>query len=225
MLRAVRSFPLPVRLLPVDRLGVNTGVRLFIPRPAGRLGHDLGLRDPGRQGLLTVGGSAADRLGAGRDIIAGCAPRSVGSGLFALPGAARRATGWTGAAGQVLLTGSLADRTRQLRLTTRLQRRGPPSRRIPCGLDVAVDVALDAAGFLLLRLGLMPAQPFVLALVPAFGRSALGDTPAVRAVDSAATASRLLRAALGLVSAAVLARLHRTGRLPAPARPLPREAR
>ncbi len=89
----------------------------------------------------------------------------------------------------------------------------------------------------------MTAQPFVLALIPAFGRdgltgtyyglyyvvsgfaAALGNTLVGRAMDSAATAPWLLCAGLGLASATALARLHRAGRLPVPARPLPSEAR
>ncbi|WP_328957500.1 MFS transporter [Kitasatospora purpeofusca] len=399
ILRAVRSFPLPVRLLLVNQLGVNTGFYLLIPYLAGHLGHDLGLsalavgtvlglRNLSQQGLFILGGSAADRLGARRVIIAGCALRSVGFGLFALgdtlgvllaasalsglagalfnpavrtyvareaadrkaeafalfsvfattgalagpligtvlllvdfraaaltaagvfavltvaqafalperaaepaprgvladwrevasdrrflafslgmvglfgmesqlylllPDAARRATGWEGAVSLVFLTATLANLTLQLRITTRLQRHGPPSRWIPLGLAVAATgflLPLAAPGLpgvlggvLLLQLGLMTAQPFVLALIPAFGRdsltgtyyglyyvvsgfaAALGNTLVGRAMDSAATAPWLLCAGLGLASATALARLHRTGRLPAPARPLPSEAR
>ncbi|MFB6888292.1 MFS transporter [Kitasatospora sp. NPDC056327] len=400
ILRAVRTFPLPVRLLLVNQLGVNTGFYLLIPYLAGHLGHDLGLsalavgtvlglRNLSQQGLFILGGSAADRLGARRVIIAGCALRSVGFGLFALgdtlgillaasalsglagalfnpavrtyvaheaadrkaeafalfsvfattgalagpligtvlllvdfraaaltaagifavltvaqacalpesatppapprgvladwrevaadrrflafslgmvglfgmesqlylllPDAARRATGWEGAVSLVFLTSTLANLTLQLRITTRLQRHGPPSRWIPAGLAVAATgflLPLAAPGLpgvlggvLLLQLGLMTAQPFVLALIPAFGRdgltgtyyglyyvvsgfaAAIGNTLVGRAMDSTATAPWLLCAALGLASATALARLHRTGRLPAPARPLPTEAR
>ncbi|MFF7457984.1 MFS transporter [Kitasatospora sp. NPDC008115] len=400
ILRAVRSFPLPVRLLLVNQFGVNTGFYLLIPYLAGHLGHDLGLsalavgavlglRNLSQQGLFILGGSAADRLGARRVIIAGCALRSVGFGLFALgdtlgpllaasalsglagalfnpavrsyvahaaadrkaeafalfsvfaatgalagpligtllllvdfraaaitaagvfavltvaqacalpepearpalrrgvladwrevaadrrflafslgmvglfgmesqlylllPEAARRATGWAGAVSLVFLTSTLANLTLQLRITARLQRHGPPSRWIPCGLAVAATgflLPLAAPGLpgvlggvLLLQLGLMTAQPFVLALIPAFARdgltgtyyglyyvvsgfaAALGNTLVGRAMDSTATAPWLLCAALGLGSATALARLHRTGRLPVPARPLPSEAR
>ncbi|MER5865943.1 MFS transporter [Kitasatospora sp. NPDC002040] len=94
-LRAVRSFPLPVRLLLVNQLGVNTGFYLLIPYLATHLGRDLGLsavavglvlgvRNLSQQGLFILGGSAADRLGARGVIIAGCALRTVGFGLFAL---------------------------------------------------------------------------------------------------------------------------------------------
>ncbi|KQV04441.1 MULTISPECIES: MFS transporter [unclassified Kitasatospora] len=93
--RAVRSFPLPVRLLLVNQLGVNTGFYLLIPYLATHLGQDLGLsavavglvlgvRNLSQQGLFILGGSAADRLGARGVIIAGCALRTVGFGLFAL---------------------------------------------------------------------------------------------------------------------------------------------
>ncbi|MEV0532105.1 MFS transporter [Kitasatospora sp. NPDC050463] len=399
ILRAVRSFPKPVRLLLVNQFGVNTGFYLLVPYLAGHLGQDLGLsalavgtvlglRNLSQQGLFILGGSAADRLGARRVIIAGCALRSVGFGLFALgesltvllaasalsglagalfnpavrtyvaheaadrkaeafalfnvfattgalagpllgtvlllvdfraaaltaagvfalltvaqvvalpgravpppprgvladwrevaadrgflafslamvglfgmesqlylllPDAARRATGWAGAVSLVFLTSTLANLALQLRVTTLLQRHGPPGRWIAAGLAVAATgflLPLTAPGLpgvlggvLLLQLGLMTAQPFVLTLIPAFGRdgltgtyyglyyvvsglaAAVGNTAVGRAMDGAAAAPWLLCAALGLGSAAALARLHRTGRLPAPARPLPSEAR
>ncbi|MEU6232903.1 MFS transporter [Kitasatospora sp. NPDC047058] len=402
-LRLVRTFPLPVRLLLVNQLGVNTGFYLLIPYLAGHLRRDLGLsalavgavlglRNLSQQGLFILGGSAADRLGARRVIIAGCALRTAGFGLFAfggslnlllaasvlsglagalfnpavrsyvaheaagrkaeafalfnvfattgalagpllgtvllladfraaaltaagifavltaaqaaalperavpapprgvladwrevagdrrflafafaaaglfamenqlyllLPDAARRATGWEGAVGLVFLTGTLANLTLQLRLTTRLQRHGPPARWLPAGPAVAaggflLPLAVPGlpgvlGGVLLLQLGLMTAQPFVLALIPAFGRpaltgtyyglyyvvagcaAALANTAVGRAMDGAAAAPWLLCAGLGLGSSAALARLYRTGRLPVPApaptRPLPSEAR
>ncbi|MFE2912742.1 MFS transporter [Kitasatospora indigofera] len=94
-LRAVRSFPLPVRLLLVNQLGVNTGFYLLIPYLAGHLGQDLGLsavavgvvlgvRNLSQQGLFVLGGSAADRLGPRGVIIAGCGLRTAGFALFAL---------------------------------------------------------------------------------------------------------------------------------------------
>ncbi|NBE52826.1 MFS transporter [Streptomyces boluensis] len=93
--RAVRGFPLAIRLLLVNQLGVNTGFYLLIPYLALHLGDDLGLsaavvgivlgvRNLSQQGLFLIGGSAADRLGARGVIIAGCALRTVGFGLFAL---------------------------------------------------------------------------------------------------------------------------------------------
>ncbi|WP_432095585.1 MFS transporter [Streptomyces sp. bgisy100] len=94
-LRTIRDFPLAVQLLLVNQLGVNTGFYLLIPYLATHLGEDLGmsaavvgivlgLRNLSQQGLFIVGGSAADRLGARGVIIAGCALRTVGFGLFAL---------------------------------------------------------------------------------------------------------------------------------------------
>ncbi|MGW1992900.1 MFS transporter [Embleya sp. NPDC001921] len=94
-LRAVASFPLAVRLLLVNQLGVNTGFYLLIPYLATHLTDDLGqsaavvgivlgVRNLSQQGLFVVGGSAADRLGARGVIIAGCALRTVGFALFAL---------------------------------------------------------------------------------------------------------------------------------------------
>lgn len=93
--RSVRSFPRAVQVLLVNQLGVNTGFYLLVPYLSGYLGGELGLsaalvgvvlgvRNLSQQGLFLVGGSAADRLGARGVIIAGCAVRTVGFGLFAL---------------------------------------------------------------------------------------------------------------------------------------------
>ncbi|WP_411104964.1 MFS transporter [Streptomyces sp. cmx-4-9] len=95
ILSAIRDFPLAVRLLLVNQLGVNTGFYLLIPYLATHLTDDLGhsaavvgtvlgLRNLSQQGLFVIGGSAADRLGARGVIIAGCALRTVGFGAFAL---------------------------------------------------------------------------------------------------------------------------------------------
>ncbi|MEU5915202.1 MFS transporter [Streptomyces sp. NPDC047141] len=95
VLRATRDFPLAVRLLLVNQLGVNTGFYLLIPYLATHLTDDLGLsaavagvvlglRNLSQQGLFLLGGSAADRLGARGVIITGCALRTLGFGLFAL---------------------------------------------------------------------------------------------------------------------------------------------
>ncbi|WP_431046567.1 MFS transporter [Streptomyces sp. P1-3] len=93
--REMRGFPLAIRLLLINQLGVNTGFYLLIPYLATHLGEDLGMsaavvgivlgvRNLSQQGLFIVGGSAADRLGARGVIIAGCATRTVGFALFAL---------------------------------------------------------------------------------------------------------------------------------------------
>ncbi|MEV0368319.1 MFS transporter [Streptomyces sp. NPDC050636] len=93
--REMREFPLAIRLLLVNQLGVNTGFYLLIPYLATHMGDDLGMsaalvgivlgvRNLSQQGLFLIGGSAADRLGARRVIIAGCALRTVGFALFAL---------------------------------------------------------------------------------------------------------------------------------------------
>ncbi|WP_105968641.1 MFS transporter [Streptomyces geranii] len=93
--REMRRFPVAVQLLLVNQLGVNTGFYLLIPYLATHLGEDLGMsaavvgivlgvRNLSQQGLFIIGGSAADRLGARGVIIAGCALRTVGFGLFAL---------------------------------------------------------------------------------------------------------------------------------------------
>ncbi|WP_250291909.1 MFS transporter [Streptomyces atroolivaceus] len=94
-LREIREFPLAIRLLLVNQLGVNTGFYLLVPFLATHLGDNLGMsaavvgivlgvRNLSQQGLFLIGGSAADRLGARGVIIAGCAIRTVGFALFAL---------------------------------------------------------------------------------------------------------------------------------------------
>ncbi len=91
----MRGFPFAVQLLLVNQLGVNTGFYLLIPYLATHLGENLGMsaavvgivlgvRNLSQQGLFIIGGSASDRLGARGVIIAGCALRTVGFGLFAL---------------------------------------------------------------------------------------------------------------------------------------------
>ncbi|MFH9584567.1 MFS transporter [Streptomyces luteogriseus] len=91
----IRRFPLAVRLLLVNQLGVNTGFYLLIPYLATHLTENLGLsaavvgvvlgvRNLSQQGLFIIGGSASDRLGARGVIIAGCALRTLGFALFAL---------------------------------------------------------------------------------------------------------------------------------------------
>lgn len=94
-LRLMREFPLSVRLLLVNQFGVNTGFYLLIPYLATYLTGEVGLsvavvavvlavRNLSQQGLFLIGGSASDRLGARRVIIAGCGLRAVGFALFAL---------------------------------------------------------------------------------------------------------------------------------------------
>jgi MFS family permease len=84
----------PVQLLLVNQFGVNTGFYLLIPYLATHLGGDLGMsaamigmvlgvRTLAQQGLFLLGGTASDRLGPRRVIIAGCALRAVGFGMFA----------------------------------------------------------------------------------------------------------------------------------------------
>ncbi|HWU09456.1 MAG TPA: MFS transporter [Streptomyces sp.] len=91
----IRGFPLAIRLLLINQLGVNTGFYLLIPYLATHLGDDLGMsaavvgivlgvRNLSQQGLFLIGGSAADRLGPRGVIITGCAIRTVGFALFAL---------------------------------------------------------------------------------------------------------------------------------------------
>ncbi|MFE5911944.1 MFS transporter [Streptomyces wedmorensis] len=91
----IRGFPTAVRLLLLNQLGVNTGFYLLVPYLALHLTGDLGMsaavvgivlgvRNLSQQGLFLIGGTASDRLGARGVIIAGCALRTVGFGLFAL---------------------------------------------------------------------------------------------------------------------------------------------
>ncbi|MEU5693215.1 MFS transporter [Actinosynnema sp. NPDC020468] len=86
-------FAAPVRLLLVNQFAVNTGFYLLIPYLAQHLGDlglsaavvgvVLGVRTLSQQGMFVVGGTASDRLGPRGVIIAGCALRAVGFGLFA----------------------------------------------------------------------------------------------------------------------------------------------
>ncbi|MFI8090776.1 MFS transporter [Streptomyces sp. NPDC086080] len=117
-----------------------------------------------------------------------------------LPDGARRAVGWDGAAGLVFVVGALTHLVLQLRVTRALKERGHRGRWIATGLglmalaflppalvadgsggpDGTVDGALRAlpvlAAALLLSLGVMVAQPFVMELVPGFGRTGLTGT-------------------------------------------------
>ncbi|WAM19445.1 MFS transporter [Rhodococcus sp. JS3073] len=90
----LRSFPRSVQLLVLNQYGVNTGFYMLVPYLAmhltGNLGLSLtitglvlGVRTLSQQGLFLIGGTAADRLGPHRVIIAGCALRSVGFAVFA----------------------------------------------------------------------------------------------------------------------------------------------
>ncbi|MFC8535594.1 MFS transporter [Streptomyces sp. NPDC057249] len=187
-----------------------------------------------------------------------------------LPEGARRATGWDGAAGPVLVVATLAGLGLQLRITRALQRRGSRAGWISCGLALmaaafvppllvtsgpdsgdmpgaALRMVPVLIGALLLQTGLMIAQPFVMELVPGFGRSrltgtyfgvfyvvsgiaaALGNAAVGWAMDTGArTGAGWLPwaccAGLGLASATAVARLHRTGALPTGPAPLPARA-
>lgn len=113
-----------------------------------------------------------------------------------LPDGARRATGWDGAAGLVFLVGTLANLALQLRITRSLKSRGARPRWISAGLALmglafvppmlvagngegeaswwaAVPVLVGA---LILYLGVMIASPFVMELIPGFGRPELTGT-------------------------------------------------
>ncbi|MFE9680176.1 MFS transporter [Streptomyces sp. NPDC006285] len=108
-----------------------------------------------------------------------------------LPDGVRRATGWDGAAGLVFLVGTLAHLALQMRLTRALKPYGV--RAIGAGLALMGFAFLPPmlvagaaprvwhavpvlAGVLLLYVGVMVAQPFVMELVPRFGRPELTGT-------------------------------------------------
>ena len=180
-----------------------------------------------------------------------------------LPDGARRATGWDGAAGLVLLVGTLANLAFQLRITRALKARGDRARWIAAGLGVMAlaflppavvtagsggpdGAALRAlpvlAGALLLHLGVMIAQPFVMELIPGFGRpgltgtyfgvfyvvsgiaAAVGNAVVGWAMDTGERGDTgwlpwVCCALFGLASALGVAWLHRLGSLPAPSKP------
>lgn len=183
-----------------------------------------------------------------------------------LPDGARQATGWNGAAGLVFLVGTLAHLTLQLRITRALKERGDRARWIATGLglmalaflppamvtvgsdgpDGTADAMLRAlpvlAGALLLSLGVMVAQPFVMELIPGFGRpeltgtyfgifyvvsgiaAAVGNTVVGWAMDTGERGDAgwlpwACCAVFGLASALGVLWLRRLGSLPAPSRP------
>jgi MFS family permease len=172
-----------------------------------------------------------------------------------LPDGARRATGWDGAAGLVFLVGTLANLALQLRITRTLKSRGSRARWIAAGLalmglafllpatvaDPTSDGWLDAVpvllGVLLLYVGLMVASPFVMELIPGFGRpeltgtyfgifyvvsgvaAAVGNAVVGWAMDTGERGGAgwlpwVCCALFGLASAGGMAWLHRRGALP-----------
>jgi dipeptide/tripeptide permease len=97
-LRQIRSFPRPIQVLLINQVGINIGFYMLMPYLAtyltGHLGLAawaagliLGLRNLSQQGMFLIGGTLADRLGYKPLIMAGCALRIVGFGLFAVSGA------------------------------------------------------------------------------------------------------------------------------------------
>ncbi|NUR41376.1 MAG: MFS transporter [Streptomyces sp.] len=177
-----------------------------------------------------------------------------------LPDGARRATGWDGAAGLVFLVGTLTNLALQLRITRALKARGDRARWIATGLGLMavafVPPALVVgssghpllralpvlAGALLLYLGVMVAQPFVMELIPGFGRSeltgtyfgifyvvsgiaaAVGNAVVGWAMDAGERGDAgwlpwACCALFGLASALGVAWLHRAGSLPTPRKP------
>ncbi|WP_340375235.1 MFS transporter [Streptomyces sp. SS7] len=177
-----------------------------------------------------------------------------------LPDGARRATGWNGAAGLVFLVGTVTNLALQLRITRALKERGDRARWIATGLGLMAVAFLPPAlvvgssghpvlralpvliGALLLYLGVMVAQPFVMELIPGFGRSeltgtyfgifyvvsgiaaAVGNTVVGWAMDAGERGGAdwlpwACCALFGLASALGVAWLHRLGSLPMPSKP------
>jgi hypothetical protein len=116
-----------------------------------------------------------------------------------LPDGARRASGWEGATAGIFLIGTLANLTLQMRITRRLKERGSRARWIAVGLAVMglsfvppmtvadspgpvgawqafLSLLPVLTGALLLYIGVMVAQPFVMELIPEFGRPELTGT-------------------------------------------------
>lgn len=98
LIRQIGSFPRPIQVLLVNQAGINIGFYMLMPYLAtyltGHLGMAawtvgliLGLRNLSQQGMFLIGGSLADRLGYKSMIMAGCALRIAGFGLFAVSGA------------------------------------------------------------------------------------------------------------------------------------------
>ncbi|RLU79941.1 MFS transporter [Streptomyces griseocarneus] len=94
MFRAVREFPIALRLLFINQFGVDIGFCVLIPFLAQYLEQDLGMsaalvglvlgvRNLSQQSLFVAGGTAADRLGARTVIVAGCVLRTAGFALLA----------------------------------------------------------------------------------------------------------------------------------------------
>lgn len=186
-----------------------------------------------------------------------------------LPAGAREATGWAGAVSLVFLVGTVANLSLQLRVTARLKQRGSRGRWIACGLalmglgfvppllvaggppgaaagapggvaQAVLGLLPVLAGAFLLYLGVMIAQPFVMELIPAFGRESLtgtyfgifyvvsglaaaaGNTAVGWTMDAAERQGLpwlpwVCCLALGLASALGVALLQRRRALPAPA--------
>lgn len=163
-----------------------------------------------------------------------------------LPDGAREATGWDGAAGLVFLIGTVANLALQLRITSALKSRGSRARWIATGLAVMglaflpplLGGPLVLLSALLLYLGIMMASPFVMELIPGFGRpeltgtyfgifyvvsgiaAAVGNAVVGWAMDTGENLPWMCCAAVGLASAGAVAWLHRHGALPAHAEPV-----
>lgn len=172
-----------------------------------------------------------------------------------LPRAATDASGWGGSVGLLFLAGTVVNLLFQLRITRALKARGSRGRWIATGLGAMGLAFLPPmlvagtsaphplrllpvlAGALMLHLGVMVAQPFVMELIPAFGRANLTGTfyglfYAVSGVAAAAGSAAIgwsmdtaghtgltwlpygCCLALGLVSAAAVGHLQRRRALP-----------
>lgn len=96
-LKGVRSFSRPLQMLLVNQFAINLGFYMLMPFLAGHLRGDLGLatwlvglilgvRNFSQQGLFLLGGTAADRWGYRRTIMAGCGLRTIGFALYGISG-------------------------------------------------------------------------------------------------------------------------------------------
>lgn len=175
-----------------------------------------------------------------------------------LPEGARQATGWEGAAGLVFLVGTVSNLVFQLRITRSLKSRGNRARWIAAGLALMGLAFLPPAfatqhtgplaalpvllATLLLYLGVMIASPFVMELIPGFGRpeltgtyfgifyvvsgiaAAVGNTVVGWAMDTGDRLPWLCCTLFGLASAGGVAWLHRRGALPVIPAPAPAPA-
>ncbi|TDE56528.1 MFS transporter [Nonomuraea mesophila] len=196
--RETADLPVAVRLLLVNQFGVNVGFYLLVPYLATHLTGDLrmsvaataivlGVRNLAQQGLFIIGGTAADRLGARRVIIAGCGLRAAGFGLFAFGDglavlvAAAVLSGLAGAlfnpAVRAYIAVEAPDRARAFALFNVFAQAGALCGPVLGAVLLLADFRVVAVTAALIFLVLTVAQALVLPArdVPPSGTSLLGD--------------------------------------------------